>query len=261
MSNRQTTSTKNSSRKWWFFLVNPDQFLSQTAPLIPLFALLALVVLSIGLYMVAHSPDDYQQGVTVRIMYLHVPFAWLSMFCYALMGVSAFGVIVWRHVLADIWIKCAAPLGATFTGLVLLTGSLWGRPTWGTWWEWDARLTSVFILFLIYLGTITLRHAFNEHKKAGIACAIFTLVGCINLPIIKFSVDWWNTLHQPASIFRWQGPSIDPTMLWPLMVMALGFTLLFITLQLISMGNEIRRRKIIQWQISFARKNRHQGSA
>ena len=148
------------------------------------------------------APEDYQQGMTVRIMYIHVPSAWLAMMCYTVMAVSAVGTLVWRHPLADVSVKAAAPIGAAFTFIALVTGSLWGRPMWGTWWVWDARLTSVFILFLMYLGLIALSRAMRRSARRRGLTAIVMLVGFVNIPIIKFSVDWWNTLHQPASVFR-----------------------------------------------------------
>lgn len=207
----------------------------------------ALIVLCTGLYMsFFSSPADYQQGETVRIMYIHVPMAWLSMACYTVMAVSALGTLVWRHPLADVAARSAAPLGAVFTFLALVTGSLWGRPMWGTWWEWDARLTSVLILFIMYLGLIALWRAMDNAAQAARICAIFILVGFVNIPIIHYSVDWWNTLHQPASVFRAGGPTIHPAMLWPLLIMALGFTLLFAALHLMTMRNEIRARQIYQ---------------
>ena len=198
----------------------------------------------LGLYLAYGAPDDYQQGATVKIMFLHVPSAWLGMFGWALMSVAALGTLVWRHPLADVAAKAAAPIGAAFTFLCLVTGSLWGRPMWGTYWVWDARLTSVLILFLMYLGVIALWRTVEDPSRAARAAAILTLVGAINLPIIKFSVDWWNTLHQPASVMRLGGPSIYPTILIPLLVMALAFTLLFVTLHVAAMGNEILRRRV-----------------
>ena len=180
----------------------------------------------------------------MRIMYLHVPAAWLSMFIYMVMTGSAFGTLVFRHPLADAAQKAAAPLGAGFTFICLVTGSLWGKPMWGTWWVWDARLTSVLVLFLIYLGLVALWQVIEDPGKAARLAAVFTLVGAINIPIIHFSVVWWNTLHQPASVFRIGGPSIAPTMLWPLLVMAVAFTLLFITLHLMAIRNEILRRRL-----------------
>src|SRR5271163_3143103 len=220
-------------------LANPTRFLAFTARLLPWLAAATTILLLVGLYQSAMAPDDYQQGATVKIMYIHVPNAWLSMFVWGVMSVAAVGTLVWRHPLADVAAKCAAPLGAAFTFLALVTGSLWGRPMWGTYWEWDARLTSVLILFLMYLGLIALWRAVEDPSRAARAAAVLTLVGAINLPIIKFSVDWWNTLHQPASVFRLGGPSIAPALLWPLIVMALAFAFLFLTLHLMSIRNEI----------------------
>ena len=237
-------------------LANPTHFMGLSGKVLPWLSLVAVIVLACGLFMVMRSPDDYQQGMTVRIMYLHVPFAWLSMCCYTLMSVSALGTLVWRHPLADVSLKSAAPIGATFTALALVTGSLWGRPTWGTWWEWDARLTSVLVLFLIYLAIIALSRAFDDATKGAKAAAILTLVGFINIPIIKFSVEWWNTLHQPASILRKGGSAIDGAMLWPLFTMAIGFTLAFFALYLASMRTEITRRRVETMQRMAARRLR-----
>ncbi|WP_303853301.1 heme ABC transporter permease [Bartonella apis] len=237
-------------------LANPTRFMGLSGKILPWLSLVAVIVLACGLFMVMRSPDDYQQGMTVRIMYLHVPFAWLSMCCYTLMSVSALGTLVWRHPLADVSLKSAAPIGATFTALALITGSLWGRPTWGTWWEWDARLTSVLVLFLIYLAIIALSRAFDDATKGAKAAAILTLVGFINIPIIKFSVEWWNTLHQPASILRKGGSAIDGAMLWPLFTMAIGFTLAFFALYLASMRTEITRRRVETMQRMAARRLR-----
>ena len=224
---------------------NPTLFLGLAGRLIPILAGLAAVTLAVGLWMVfAVAPADYQQGETVRIMYIHVPAAWLAMGCYTLMALSAIGTLVWRHPLADVSQKAAAPLGAAFTALCLVTGSLWGKPMWGTWWVWDARLTSVLVLFLMYCGVMALWNAIEDPARAGRAVAILTLVGFVNIPIVKFSVDWWNTLHQPASVIRLSGPTIDSSMLWPLLVMAVGATLLFITLHLMGMRNEILRRRV-----------------
>jgi heme exporter protein C len=232
---------------------NPANFQRFAAAVIPWTAGLAAILIGVGLYKTFFmSPADYQQGQTVRIMYIHVPAAWLAMFCYATMALSALGTLVWRHPLADAAQKAAAPLGAAFTFVCLATGSLWGKPMWGTWWVWDARLTSVLVLFLIYLGLIALWRTIEEPAKAGRAAAILTLVGVVNLPVIKFSVDWWNTLHQPASVFRLDGPTIHPSMLWPLLVMALGMTFLFITLHLMGTRNEILRRRLRRMSILAA---------
>jgi len=225
-------------------LANPTKFLALTARILPWLAAATAVLLAIGLYQSATAPDDYQQGATVKIMFIHVPNAWLSMFVWGVMSVAALGTLVWRHPLADVAAKAAAPIGAAFTFLCLVTGSLWGRPMWGAYWVWDARLTSVLILFLMYLGVIALWRTVEDPSRAARAAAILTLVGAINLPIIKFSVDWWNTLHQPASVIRLGGPSIYPTILVPLLVMAFAFTLLFVTLHIAAMGNEILRRRI-----------------
>ncbi|MGE3144989.1 MAG: heme ABC transporter permease [Pseudorhodoplanes sp.] len=230
-------------------LANPTRFLSLTARLIPWLAGLTGLVFAYGLLEVYGAPDDYQQGATVKIMFIHVPAAWLSMFVWGLMSVAALGTLVWRHPLADVAAKAAAPIGATFTLICLVTGALWGRPMWGTYWVWDARLTSVLVLFLMYLGVIALWHTIDEFSRAARAAAILTLVGAINLPIIKFSVDWWNTLHQPASVLRLDGPSIHPTLLTPLLVMAVAFFLLFATLHLAAMRNEILRRRIATMQL------------
>jgi heme exporter protein C len=215
---------------------NPARFMRLSSVLLPWCAWLAGVLIAAGLVLALFvAPADYQQGEAVRIMYVHVPSAWMASFVYAVMaGASAVGLI-WRHPLADIAARAAAPLGAGFTLVCLVTGSLWGEPMWGTWWVWDARLTSVLVLFFLYLGYIALVNAFDEPTRGARAGAILAIVGIINLPIIKFSVDWWNTLHQPASVFRLGGPTIAASMLWPLLVMALGFTLLFAALLLLRM--------------------------
>ena len=224
---------------------NPTRFLALASRLIPFLAVASTVLIAAGVYAAFFvAPADYQQGETVRIMYIHVPSAWLSMGCYSLMALSALGTLIWRHPLADVSAKALLPIGMAFTFICLVTGAFWGRPMWGTWWVWDARLKSVLILFLIYCGIMALWNAFEDPARAGRAVAIMTLAGAINIPIIKFSVDWWNTLHQPASVFRVGGPSIHPTMLWPLLVMASGFLLLTIALQLNGMRTEILRRRI-----------------
>ena len=226
-------------------LANPSRFLALAERALPWLVAATLGAFAVGLVQTFFiAPDDYQQGATVKIMFVHVPAAWLSMFCWALMSVAALGTLVWRHPLADVAAKAAAPIGAAFTFLCLVTGSLWGRPMWGTYWVWDARLTSVLVLFLMYLGLIALWRTVDDPSRAGRAAAILTLVGAVNLPIIKFSVDWWNTLHQPASVFRLGGPTVDPSILVPLLWMAIAFTLLFVTLHLAAMRNEILRRRI-----------------
>jgi heme exporter protein C len=225
-------------------LANPTRFLALTARLLPWLAAATAVAFAAGLYLSWFAPDDYQQGATMKIMFIHVPNAWLAMWVWGVMSIAGIGTLVWRHPLADVAAKAAAPLGAAFTFLALVTGSLWGRPMWGTYWVWDARLTSVLVLFLMYLGVIALWRTVDDPARAARAAAILTLVGAINLPIIKFSVDWWNTLHQPASILRLGGPAIAPSILTPLLVMALAFLLFFVTLHLAAMRNEILRRRV-----------------
>jgi heme exporter protein C len=225
-------------------LANPTRFLALVNRALPWLALATLIGFAISLPMAWLAPDDYQQGATVKIMFLHVPSAWLSMFGWAAMSIAALGTLVWRHPLADVAAKATAPVGAALTFLCLVTGSLWGRPMWGTYWVWDARLTSVLVLFIMYLGVIALYATAEDPNRGARGAAILTLVGAINLPIIKFSVDWWNTLHQPASVVRMGGSAIDGSILRPLLMMALAFLLLFVTLQLAAMRNEILRRRV-----------------
>ncbi|MGH6923131.1 MAG: heme ABC transporter permease [Propylenella sp.] len=226
-------------------LANPTRFLALSARLLPWFAGAAITLLAAGLYMAFFvAPADYQQGDSVRIMYVHVPAATLAMGCYTLMAIAALGTLVWRHPLADVAAKAAAPLGAGFTFLGLVTGSIWGKPMWGAWWVWDARLTSFLVLLLMYLGLIALWRAFEDPARAGRVTAVLILVGFVNIPIIKFSVDWWNTLHQPASILRVGGPAIHPSLLWPLVVMLAAFAAVFSSLWLAAMRAEIYRRRV-----------------
>jgi len=226
-------------------LANPSVFLRISGRMLPVLYVLTLALFGVGLYMAFFvAPPDYQQGETVRIMFVHVPGAWLAMFGYLLIAISAAGSLIWRHPLADVSAKAAAPIGAAFTFLALVTGALWGKPMWGAYWVWDARLTSFLVLFFLYLGLIALWEAIEEPSKAGRATAILALVGVVNLPIIKFSVDWWNTLHQPSSVLRLDGPTIDPSILYPLLVMALAFTCLFVVLHLKAMRAEIFSRRI-----------------
>ncbi len=223
-------------------LANPTRFMGLSARVLPWAWVAAAVLIAVGFYLsFFDSPADYQQGETVRIMYIHVPCAWLSMMVYGLIAVSSFGLLVFRHPLADVSAKAAAPIGAAFTFLALLTGSLWGKPMWGTYWVWDARLTSVLILFFLYLGLMALRAALEDESAAAKLTAVLALVGVTILPIIKFSVNWWNTLHQPSTDFT---STVDPSMRWPLIIMALGFTLLFFAMHLKAMRNEIMRRRV-----------------
>lgn len=226
-------------------LANPSVFLKWSGAALPALAALAAALLGVGLYLAWFvAPADYQQGETVRIMFLHVPAAWLALFFYGLMAASALGTLAWRHPLADVSQKAAAPIGAAFTLICLVTGALWGRPMWGAYWVWDGRLTSVLVLFIMYLAVLALWRTVEDPSRAARAAAILTLVGAVNLPIIKFSVDWWATLHQPASVMRVGGPTIHSSILMPLLIMGLAFMLLFLTLHLAVMRNEILRRRV-----------------
>jgi heme exporter protein C len=224
---------------------NPTRFLKLANAALPFVWAITVILFAIGLYgALITSPADYQQGETVRIMFVHVPAAWLAMFVYSVMALASAIAIIFRHPLADVAAKTAAPIGAVFCFLALATGSLWGKPMWGAWWVWDARLTSMFVLMLLYIGYIAIWQAIEEPGRAALVARIVALVGFINIPVIKFSVDWWNSLHQPASVFKMGGPSIDPSMLWPLLVMGLAYTFLFLALHLMSMRSELAARKL-----------------
>ncbi len=236
-----------------YTFANPQRFMSVSGKVLPWLSVFAVLVLAYGLYLsLCVAPEDYQQGASVRIMFVHVPSAWIALGCYTFMTVASLGTLIFRHPLADVAARAAAPIGATFTFICLASGSLWGKPMWGTWWVWDARLTSVFVLFIMYLGLIALWLSLEDFSRAARACAILTIAGFINIPIVKFSVEWWNTLHQGASIFRMGGPSIDPSMLGPLWVMIAAFTLLFAALLLLRMRTEILRRRLRALQIKKA---------
>ncbi|MSO76669.1 MAG: heme ABC transporter permease [Alphaproteobacteria bacterium] len=232
---------------------NPARFLRIARWVVPWSASLGLVSGAAGLYLgLAGSPADYQQGDTVRIMYVHVPAAWMALAAYATMALASAVALIWKHPLADLIAKSTAPIGATFTAIALITGALWGQPTWGTWWVWDARLTSVLILLFLYVGYLALWNAFDDPTRAARAAAVLALVGVVNLPIIKFSVDWWNTLHQPASVLKIGGPTIHPAMLTPLLLMALAFLCYFITLLLLRVRGELAARKLRALQAARA---------
>jgi heme exporter protein C len=224
---------------------NPRRFLALTERLLPWLWAATLIAMLAGLYYaLVASPQDYQQGETVRIMYVHVPSASFALGIYVLMAVASAIAIIFRHPLADVAARAAAPIGAVYCAIALLTGAIWGKPMWGTWWVWDARLTSMFVLMLLYLGYIAIWQAFDDQRRAAALARVVALVGVINVPIVKFSVDWWNTLHQPASILRADGPAIHPSILWPLAVMALALGLLFLSLHLSAMRNEIWAQKL-----------------
>ena len=227
------------------FLANPARFRRFSQRVLPGLGFATALMLAVGFYMAFFvAPADYQQGDTVRIMFLHVPAAWLSMAGYALLAGLGASLLVWRHPLAALMARAAAPVGASFAAVCLLTGSLWGRPMWGTYWVWDARLTSMLLLFFLYLGHIALSRAYDSPERGDRASAILALVGVINLPIIKFSVDWWNTLHQPASITRLDAPAIHNSILVPLLWMAVSLLLLFMLLVLLRTETEIDRRRL-----------------
>jgi heme exporter protein C len=232
-------------------LANPTRFMRVSGAALPALAVITPLVLLVGLYLALFvAPPDYQQGESVRIMYVHVPAAIMAEGVYYFVAAASFVALVWRHPLAEIGGQAAAPLGAAFTLVCLVTGSLWGRPMWGTWWVWDARLTSVLVLFFLYLGYIALANAFDDPGRGGRAASVLALIGVVDLPIIKFSVNWWNTLHQPASILRTGGPTIDKSMLVPLMVMAFGYLLLFVTLLLVRMRTALNERRARALQLS-----------
>ena len=236
-------------------LANPYRFQMLARVLIPALAAVSAFVIGLGLWLGFHAPADYQQGAMVLVMYIHVPFAWLSLGAYTLMAIAALGTLVWRHPLADVAGKAAAEVGAGFCFLCLVTGALWGRPTWGTYWNWDPRLTSVLVLFLLYLGVLVLWRAVEDPGRAGRAAAILALVGFVNVPIVKFSVNWWNSIHQQASVIRLDGPSIHSSMLTPLLISAVGFAALFVTLHLAVMRNELLRRRVRTLRILVAANN------
>jgi heme exporter protein C len=224
---------------------NPARFLKLANVVAPITGVIALLAFAYGLYLaLIGSPPDYQQGEAVRIMYVHVPAAWLAMGCYTTIFCASVASIIWKHPLADIAAKSAAPIGATFTAICLITGSLWGRPTWGAYWAWDARLTSVLILFFIYLGYMALWSQIDDRGKAARAAAILAIVGFINVPIIKFSVEWWSSIHQKASVSKLGKSSIHPDMLKPLLIMGLGYLCLFITLLIWRMRCEIAATRL-----------------
>ena len=215
------------------FLANPTRFAKLARALIPALTVISVIGFACGLYWgLVTSPADYQQGDTVRIMYIHVPVAWLASSSYFMLALASLFYLVWRHPLADIGARAIAPIGAIFAGLTLFTGALWGKPTWGTYWVWDARLTSMLVLFFFFIGYMALAGGFEDRRRGARPAAILALVGAVNLPIVKFSVDWWNTLHQPASILRKGGVSIDASMLWPLMTMFIAFQAFFLLIVL-----------------------------
>ncbi|ABI67139.1 heme exporter protein CcmC [Maricaulis maris MCS10] len=227
------------------YFSNPQRFDQLARALIPVFGVLAVLLLAVGVWLaLLGSPPDYQQGETIRIMYVHVPAAYMAMALYAALAVASFVYFVWRHALADTAAEIIAPIGAVFTVLALFTGSLWGKPMWGTWWEWDARMTSVLVLLLVYLGYMALRAALEDTQQAARTGAVLAMAGIVNLVIVKFSVDWWSSLHQPASIIRLDGPTIHASQLWPLLVMILAYTCFAGWLVLYRLRSQAIRRRV-----------------
>ena len=238
-----------SALDWLSRYVTPARFLKLSGIVLPWLWVMVAILGAAGLYMgLLASPGEAYQGQTVRIMYIHVPAAWLAMMGYTMIALSSIGGLIFRNPLADVAAKTAAPIGAAFTLQALVTGAIWGKPTWGTYWAWDHRLTSFLILFFLYLGLIALWQAIEDHSKAGRAAAILAIVGSVNIPIIHFSVVWWNTLHQGASVLRPGGSAISAVFLWPLFLMMGAFTALFFALHLTAMRSEMARRRIASIQ-------------
>jgi len=227
--------------RYW---ITPNRFNRFSKTALPLLILGTIITILAGLYIgLVSSPPDYQQGEAVRIMYVHVPSAWLAMGIYLGLSVSAGSFLIWKNPLSGIFLKCGIPIGSVFSLICLITGSIWARPIWGVYWAWDARLTSMLILLFIYIGLYILYNAFEDDEKAARATSILCLVGLVNLPVIRFSVKWWNTLHQPASVMRLSSPALDDSILLPLMVMFLAFILLYISLLVASVRTEIYKLK------------------
>ncbi len=224
---------------------NPARFNRIADAVLPFLFTATLILFGAGLYYALfNSPPDYQQGNTVRIMYVHVPASYMATGAYLFLAIASAVFLIWKHPLAVMAAKAAAPIGLVFTGLALFTGSIWGKPMWGTWWVWDGRLTSVLVLFFLYLGYIAFWQVMEDRTKAARAASLLALVGVINLPIIKFSVDWWSTLHQPASIFKLDGPTVDGSMLTPLFIMMGAYTFFFATVLIWRIKTELALRKL-----------------
>lgn len=231
---------------------NPNRFLKIADRVMPWAVGLMVLAFGSGLYLAIFvSPPDYQQGETVRIMYIHVPAAWMALFTYTTMAIASAAALIWKHPLAVLSAKAAAPIGAGFTIICLATGSLWGKPMWGTWWVWDARLTSVLVLLFLYLGYMALVNAFDNPERGQKAASLLAIVGAVNVPIIKYSVDWWNTLHQPASVVRLDGPAIHPDMLWPLFIMIIAFKMFLIVTLIIRIKTELAAARLYNVQMSL----------
>ena len=230
---------------------SPTFFMRYSAAILPWAVRLTAALIAVGLYLALFvAPPDYQQGESVRIMFVHVPSAWMALFVYTGMAAASAMALIWKHPLSDIAARASAPIGACFTFMALVTGSLWGKPMWGTWWVWDARLTSMLVLLFLYLGYMALADAFDDPARGAKAAAILALVGFVNVPIIKFSVDWWNTLHQPASVVKMGGPAIHLSMLAPLLIMVAGFTSFYVAVLIMRMRTEIVGAKLRSLQMA-----------
>lgn len=236
---------------------SPAQFAKIRAVVQPMAMAVAVLCGALGLYLgLVVAPDDYQQGAMVKVMYIHVPAAWMASACYGFMALMSASFLIWRHTLADLLAREAAPIGAVFTLICLITGMLWGKPTWGAYWVWDARLTSMLLLLLLYMGYLGVAASGEHAERVKVASAWIALLGAINLPIIKYSVEWWNSLHQGASILRADGPSIDNSMLYPLLLMIAAFTALFVALLMVRVDTALKEVKLRRLQIQrIARKN------
>ena len=235
------------------YLANPARFMRIADRLFWPLVVIATGLIGAGLYFgLLNSPPDYQQGETVRIMYVHVPAAWIATLGYVALGLCGLFYIVWRHPLADVALRAMAPAGAMFAFLTLVTGAFWGKPMWGAWWVWDARLTSMLILLFFYLGVIALANGFDQSERGSRPAALLALVGVINVPIVKFSVDWWNTLHQPASLLRSDGVSIDQAMLVPLLLMLAGMHCYFAVIVILRMKAILAERRLTSLQLRQA---------
>lgn len=234
---------------WFHRLASPPHVYRISGAFLPWLALFTALFIGYGFYGgLVLAPPDYQQKDAFRIIYVHAPSAWLSMLAYVTVAVAAAVGLIWRMKVAHAVAASAAPIGASFTFLALLTGSLWGKPMWGTWWTWDARLTSELILLFLYLGYLALRGAFDERARADQASAVLAIVGVVNIPIIHFSVVWWNSLHQGSTVMKLARPSMPGSMLWPLLSSLLGFTLLFAALLCVRLRAEIiDRERTASW--------------
>ncbi|WP_311972052.1 heme ABC transporter permease [Pseudomonas baltica] len=229
---------------WFHKLGSPKWFYGLSGRLLPWFSVAAVLLLGIGVvWGLAFAPPDYQQGNSFRIIYIHVPTAMLAQSCYVLMAVAGVVGLVWKMKIADVALQCAAPIGASLTAVALLTGAIWGKPTWGSWWVWDARLTSMLILLFLYLGLIALGQAISNRDSAAKACAVLAIVGVINIPIIKYSVEWWSTLHQGATFTLTERPKMPAQMWLPLLFTVLGFYCFFAVVLLLRMRLEVLKRE------------------